>query len=345
MKITPTGTVPPLIADTGAMSPSQQAARERAVSMLSSQPNQDSPVDQNRLAPEDFSAIVAQSKASETQNNPEVEQVEEVPEQKPEVKEDSYSAKLAQLAKRERALRARVQQQEQTLKSRESELAKREQELTGRSSQYEQDYIPKSRLKSATFESLIDAGVDVGDILTKAEQYRETPVDPRIQNEMRLLRDTIAKLEKANEDNQKNAQQASTDQYQAAVRQIASDVNSLVKSDPSFEAIRHTKSQKDVVELIEATWKEEQRVMSVEEAAQEVEDYLTEQLTNYSTQIKKIRARIESNATATQRPQAGQKPQPNKQPQMKTLTNANSTGRRLNARERAIAAFRGDKIG
>lgn len=346
MIVKPTGNMPPMLATTGQTS-SQQEARERAIAKLTSSPGQaDSPINQNNVTPEDFSAVVAQSKQAEStsaETSAKSDDVETQATETPEVKEDSYSTKLAALARREKALRAEAQRRETAFKMKEAEIAKREQELTGRQSQYDTDYIPKSRLKEATFQALAEAGVDPTLFADQMKNLYENPVDPRVNQEINTLKATIAKLEAANEASRKASEQASQDQYQAAVRQITTDVNTLVKTDPAYEAIRTTRSQKDVVELIEETFKSEGRLMSVEEAAQEVEDYLSEQLSEYATKINKIRARFEPKNPVKQEAQPEQQAQP-KQPQMRTLTNDKGTTRRLSARERAIAVMEGKKV-
>ena len=77
---------------------------------------------------------------------------------------------------------------------------------------------------------------------------------------------------------EKNQVESQTSSYNAALKQIERDTQSLVSTDPeTYEMIKSTGSVKDVVELIEATYKEEGRLMTVEEAAQEVEEYLADE--------------------------------------------------------------------
>ncbi|MDE2106538.1 MAG: hypothetical protein KGL39_55500, partial [Patescibacteria group bacterium] len=104
--------------------------------------------------------------------------------------------------------------------------------------------------------------------------------------------------------------------------------------------IRATNSVKDVVDLIEQTFKEEGRVMDVEEAANEVENYLLEEIEKL-TRIEKLKKRMEAKPAAT--PKSDEQTPQKKQPQtMKTLTNAASSSRQLSAKERAILAFKGE---
>ena len=137
-------------------------------------------------------------------------------------------------------------------------------------------------------------------------------------------------------------EQQQTEAYQAAIKQIESDVKSLVSQDSSYEAIRASKAEKDVVELIEETYKQDGVLLSTEEAAQMVEDYLVEQYTKF-TQLDKIKQKIElSKAKTAQSNSVKQPSEPQQsQPTMKTLTNNVGSSKPLTARERAILAFEG----
>jgi hypothetical protein len=83
--------------------------------------------------------------------------------------------------------------------------------------------------------------------------------------------------------------------------------------------------------------------MTVEEAAQEVENYLLEEALKVQ-RINKIQQRLKTAAPSA--PAAKQTPQPQTQQQTqpretKTLSNSMGTQGRLSARERAMLAFEG----
>ncbi len=255
-------------------------------------------------------------------------------------KEDpALSRQFAQLARQERALRAKQQQQDQAFKQREAELAAREAALTGKSTFDPNEYIPRSRLKQDALSALEEAGVTYDEV-TQQVMSRQ-PTDPRVNATISRLEAKIAQLEQANDNNQKSYQEQQQAQYQAAVKQIELDTRQLVKNDPNFETIKATGSVKDVVELITQTYEKDGVLLTVEEAAQQVEDYLMEEAMKV-TRIGKIKARIEqanaSSKPSDVKPQATQK---QTQPGMKTLTNATSSSRQLSVRERAIAAMEG----
>jgi hypothetical protein len=261
----------------------------------------------------------------------------------PEVKEEkdpALSRQFAQLARQEKQLRIKVQQQRAALDAREADLKAREAALTSNPQFDPKDYIPRSRIKQEALTVLAEEGVSY-DELTQQIISRQ-PVDPQLQAHINRLEAKLASMEKQAEQSQKSYTEQQQQAYQAAVKQIETDARSLVKSDPeAYEAIAKTGSVKDVVDLIVKTHEKTGTVMSVEEAAQEVENYLVDEGFNVSTRIEKIKRRIQQAAQpkeSTQKTQAKQAATPS----MKTLTNATASSRKLSAKERAILAFKGE---
>jgi hypothetical protein len=153
----------------------------------------------------------------------------------------------------------------------------------------------------------------------------------------------IAKLEQAIEQGNKNAVDRDQAGRAAAIKQISTDAKNLIKSDPvAYEAIAKTGTVKEVVDLITKTFDKDGVLLSVEEAAEEVENYLVEENFKMSTSINKIKQRMAA-ANASQNTSGEKTQASNKQPQtMKTLTNAASSSRQLTQRERAILAFKNE---
>lgn len=302
-------------------------------------PEQAPVINQNAVQVEELAAIQPQTTQPpvtiEDTQAPEVTVEPEKPEQDPALKRQ-----FEQLARQERAMRVKAQQQDLALKAREEALAAREAELTAKDNTYRTDYIPRSRLKQDALGVLEAEGIATYDDLTQRAISRQ-PIDPILQNKMDMLEAKIKEMESANETNQKSAQQQQQDNYKAAIKQITRDAKDLVTSDNEFEAIRATNSVRDVVELIEKHHAKTGEVLSVEEAAREVENYLVEEATKL-TKIEKIRQRMSqpnaSTGKSTQQTQA----KPQTQPQMKTLTNATGSTRQLSAKERAVLAFKGE---
>ncbi len=115
----------------------------------------------------------------------------------------------------------------------------------------------------------------------------------------------------------------------------------MVNSDPQFETIKATESVQDVVELIESTFHEgldddhpKGTVLTVEEAAQIVEDYLADEAEKLA-RLSKIQKRLAPKEQTP--PKQDSSVQPQRQP---TLTNG-MTGapkREYSQRQRAMFA-------
>ena len=301
-----------------------------------------------RIAPEELSAIKPRQEAIEeaTQEETGTEQLQalsqdETPaEETPKV--DPLSTQHALLARKEKALRAKAQQQEQQFRQREDALRQKEIDLAAKGGSREDlsNYISKDQLKANPLKALLEAGSSYDELVQQVIQ-NQTPMDPRTEATINELRSQIQELKQANETNTKQISEREQQAYQAAIKQIATDAKKLVFTDPAFELVKATNSVNDVVELIEAHYKESGDVMSVEDAAQQVEDYLAEEAIKLA-KLSKIQKRLQTAiakpaATNVQTPQGPKQPQP-----MKTLTNAASSSRQLSSKERAILAFRGE---
>lgn len=343
MKITHTGSTPPAITQQTNTGPSPEA-RARAVAIIT----QGAPaqLNQNNISAEELSAIKAPSEPQgEVQaQEPTLEAQErqtstnEAPKEIKETKEDTSSNQYVLLARKEKALRAKAQQQEQAFKAREAELAKRESDLAKIRGDYESGYVSKAQLKANTLAALAEAGVTYEEVTQ--QQIDAGSVPRAVSDHIARLEARQAKLEKDLEAARQSSEQQQQDSYKAAVNQIQKDAQKLITTDPSFEMIKATGSVKDVVELIEQTFKEDGEILSVEEAASLVEEHLLAEVEKL-TRIEKIKKRLAPPPAAKETANA-QTPQ-TKQPQtMKTLTNATSSTRKITARERAVMAFKGE---
>lgn len=253
-------------------------------------------------------------------------------------KEEPISSQYAILARKEKALRANAAKQEQTFKAREAALAAREAELTSKGTFDSSKYVSIDDLKRDAYRVLTNNGVTYDDISQQAlaSQSPEAQYYQRLREEMnqelQKVRDEQAQTRTAH-------QQQEAQAYQNALNQIRSEARQLVTSDPAFETIKETGSVNDVVDLIERTFKEDGTLMTVEQAAQAVEDYLVEEALKIS-KIKKIQNRLGVQAA---KPAAKtQAPNPQEANNLKTLTNSVGNTRPLTAKERALLAFKGE---
>lgn len=344
--------------ETIGQSPSQKSARERAIAKL-----QGSNIPKEKTieaAPEvesepekTLEAAVAES-APEVQKDPiesiaesqaadPLAETKEETEAKPESK-DPLSSQYAVLARKEKALRAKVQQQEAAMKSREDALKQREEALLAKDSQYKQGYVSKEEFAKNPWKYLAESGISYDQITEMA--LNQSKADPHMTAKMEALEAKLAAQEEAlkKRDEEFNRKQEETQSaaYKQALEGIRRETTNLVKANAEqYELISSTDSISDVVDLIEQTWKEDQVLLTVAEAAAEVEKYLEEEALKLA-KMKKIQSKLQIPGTKTVTFKESEA-NPSKQPQqMKTLTNAVGVQKPLTARERAILAMKGE---
>lgn len=345
-------TVAPKAAPTSDNQPSQAAqdARARAIAKLTggqaSQQSQATPVaNPNSVSPEEFGALAAtkrteatQSPVSEASPEGQKDNVEASSDAAPsEVKkEEPLSPQFAMLARKEKALRAKVEafkQQEATLQAREEAIKAKEAEFGTNDA-----YVSKEALLADPVGLLNSLGLSY-DQLT--EQVMSRPaLDPTVKSLIDDLKSEIKTLRDGQENQTKSQKEQQTQAYQQAVKQLKAEATQLVSSDAAFETIKETGSVDDVVELIEATYREDGYLMTVEDAAKAVEEHLIEEALKLS-KLKKIQQRLQPAKAAEPAPAKEQAAAPQQSQPAKTLTNAMGTQRKMTARERAILAFEG----
>lgn len=294
------------------------------------------PVNPNSIAPEEMSAVRGQTRNIEDTQEP---QTSQSPEPKTPVQNDDQSAsqQYQLLARKERQLRQQSQQQAQQIKDKEQKWASEKATLEARLAELEKNTISRQRLKDNTFDVLNDEGISYDTVTQQAIDAQNK--NPRYESYIQKLEAKIAKLEQDSTRRDTEAQETSKQQYSAAIKQITTDATQLVDTDPNFEMIKATNSVRDVVELIEATYKEEGRVMTVEEAAEEVEKYLLDESIKLAN-TKKVKDRMTAKPAA--KPESQETQVTTQQQPSKTLTNATSSTRKLSNVERAKLAFRGE---
>lgn len=255
---------------------------------------------------------------------------------KPAEESPQLSPQYAALARKEKALRQQIREfkvQQDAFKA-EQDAAK----LRPAPSVDTSKYIERDRVKADPVNTLQELGLSYEEltqsILNQSQQDPYTKAAlARMESQLKLQEERIAAQNKALEDQQSQS-------YTQALNQITAEAKNLVKDGDAFEMIKAVDGVKDVVSLIERTFKEDGHMLSVEEACQLVEEDLVEQIEKL-TRTQKIQKRLQpaSSKPASQQPEAPKQPE---HAQLKTLTNAVGTSKKLSPRERAIAAFKGE---
>ncbi len=249
--------------------------------------------------------------------------------------EKPLSTQYAQLARQEKALRAKaleLKQREAALAAKEAPKAPAEQPKTTKQ-------IDLEDFRKSPWKYMQEAGVTYDEI-TQQALNAPSAEQSQLLDTISRLEAKLSKLEETQTNSQKSYEQQQKDQYTAAINQIRNDATDLVNSSDDYETIKHTGSIEDVVELIEKTFKQDRKVLSVEVAAKQVEQYLEEEAFKLAN-LKKIQNRLKpavpAKAAGEQKQQTNQQQQPTP-----TLSNNMSPSRQLSARERAMLAFKNE---
>ncbi len=187
----------------------------------------------------------------------------------------------------------------------------------------------KTRLKLAPLDVLNEEGLTYDQLV---EQAVNQP-DP----ETRTFQSKLDKLEQTVSKQQEEAQKRDQAQRDSAINQIRHNVKSLVNSDEAFETIKGTDNYEDVVNKIVTTFDETGLMMSIEDAAKEVEEELFQEAIKIAS-LNKVKNKLTPQAVQETKPQSTEKQQ------IKTITNNMSTSKPLSARDRAIARFKGENF-
>lgn len=252
---------------------------------------------------------------------------------------DQNARRLAHMAKQQKALR----QDQVRLQIEREQFAKEKASI-------EQERAWKARLAQKDFDALAEAGITKDDLT----QYLINQPNPTDRSIMEMQAKLQAMEEKTSGVEKSMAEQTQR-QYDQAVAQITNETKLLVNGNADkYELLAANNAHDAAVELIKKTFDTEGYVMTVEDACNEVEEYLLEESMKLMN-LKKIKAKF-----APEQPQAQFRDVPGskkatfstavrempKNP-LNTLTHQQipaPTAKPLTSkdrRERAIAAFQG----
>lgn len=246
------------------------------------------------------------------------------------------------IIRREKAMRAKIRESEQEILRYKAQAAELEAVKQRESSYAQLESERQEKLKADPIGFLTEQGF-TQDQITQAMLNQPGPESQLIKQ----LSDKITKLEKSQQEEIARQQKDADNNYQNALKTIQRNVDQLVNSKPDeYESIKANEAEKSVTTYIEKVWKEEGIMLDTEDAAKEIEDYLTEKTLGL-TRLKKIQSKLGTQArpapvakpTTTPAPQVSA--QAPVQPKSPTLTNRTAQSTRpLTARDRAILAFK-----
>lgn len=212
-------------------------------------------------------------------------------------KRDPNEIRLAHLAKQQKALRL----EQVRIKTEREQLARDKAEVESIKGWKQRLSNPHTFLEVAA-----EAGISP-EQLTQLLVSQPSGTDKELfdlKAELKELKDGQGTIQKSMEESQQR-------QYDQAVNQISNEAGLLIKSNPDkYECLTTHQAQDAVIELIKQTFDSEGYVMSVEDACNEVEEYLTEETVKLMS-LKKIKEKLtpkeEVVAARTPAPSLGRK--------------------------------------
>lgn len=211
------------------------------------------------------------------------------------------SPAAAAMARKEYAFRMK----EQAVKTRETALAAREAEIS-------QLKAVKAKLEAKDYSSLEEMGVDYNEY-SEYQLNKLNGTDPT-QEALKRLEGKLSDLEKNNQDQV-------TKQFEAAVNERKLATKQLLESEKSAAYPRIKKigpeGEKAIVHHILETWEHDTEELSIEQAAKEVEEILTEKARKWAALLQ------EETAPAVTE---DKKQLPPMKPALRTLTNQVTAG-------------------
>lgn len=207
------------------------------------------------------SAITTQKAAPVRQPDTQVEPVAPAPTETP--KADSQEEILARLAKKESALAKKWKE----LEAKEASQKVDEPALQSKFKATFEETL-KQRIAEDPLGFMQEHGYDT-DKLTELILNPPAPLSP----EVKAMRAKLEALEQQLESGTKAQEEQRSQAYNKAVEQIRNDVTSLVDTDEKFQTVKELQLHEAVVELIKQTFDSTGKLMSLEDAANEVEEY------------------------------------------------------------------------
>lgn len=196
---------------------------------------------------------------------------------------DPMAPKFAALAKKDRAARAALD----AAKAKEAEIAKREAAIAERERIWEEEW------KKSPLEALKKRNVSYQDITNAAlsdGKFEPTVEIKRVQDEIQNLRKENEEKERRQQESQKEAQAAAEAQ---AVEQYKGNIGKHIAANAEkYELTKLYDASELVFQTVESHFERTQKVLSLDEACQLVEDYLESELERTSKESKKFQAKF-----------------------------------------------------
>ena len=270
-------------------------------------------------------------------NDIEREETEEAKEVENESQNDEFSSKFAALSRKEKQIRERERQVEQRIAQFEARMAELESAKKEPEVQKEPEVPLEYRIRKNPLQTLEELGYSYED-LTKMvlnDGQMSTDMQMKLMRE-ELERDYRSKFEELENKLTEKEKAEEEAKYNETITQFKQDINDFVNNSEEYELIQANEAYDLIYDVIEQYYEENQRILDTKEAADQVEQYLEEELRKVLEKSKKL---------GNWKPDASQRVAETVQRQSPTLSNSQSvTGvaqktDKLLSREESIAAL------
>lgn len=227
---------------------------------------------------------------SQTKTAADVEREQLAEEQQPEEnaqQKDEFSSKFAALSRREKEIRAREKQMEDKIAEFEARMAQFEQP---EEQPVEEPKVNIERLiRENPLEALKEAGYTYEDLTQMVLNDGEMSTN----HQMRLIKEQIesdykTKFEELENRLAEKEKQEEEAKYNDTINSFKSDIQNFIDDSEEFELIQANEAYDLVYDVIEQYYEENQRILETKQAAEEVEQYLEEELKKVLEKSKKL---------------------------------------------------------
>lgn len=222
-------------------------------------------------------------------NDIENEQSEQVePDTQNEQENQKYNSKFAALSRKEKEIRLREQEVEHKLAEFEAKMAEFQTQNQAEP-QAEPELPLEYQLKKDPLKTLETLGISYEDLTKMVLNDGEMSTDMQL----RLMREEMERdyKSKFNELENKLTEKEKAEEeakYNKVISDFKTDINQFVDGSEQYELIQANEAYDLVYDVIEQYYQENGRILDTAEAADQVEEYLTEELKKVLEKSKKL---------------------------------------------------------
>lgn len=224
---------------------------------------------------------------------------------------DQFASKFAALSRKEKDIRAREQEIERKIEEFEARMAQlNKPQIEEKEEEQKEPELPlEYRLKKDPLATLESLGVSYEDLTQLVLNDGQMPTDMQ----MRLMREELERdyktkfeeLENKLTEKERAEEEA---KYQETINNFKSEINEFINGNEQYELIQANDAYDLVYDVIEQYYEENGRILETQEAADQVEQYLEEEIKTVFEKSKKLGSWRSESAAPQAKTEARQSP-------------------------------------